>query len=106
MAGASAAAISGPDVPTAVTATPRTAMSAWGGRWTAETRTGIGAADATLSAVTCVVRSRVSPYREVRSCRRYQRNRGGKAVTGVPTMREAAAGRADSAAVISARLRA
>ncbi|GAA2004016.1 hypothetical protein GCM10009838_82820 [Catenulispora subtropica] len=69
MAGASAAAISGPDVPTAVTATPRTAMSAFGGRWTAETRTATGGgavaaappADATLSAVTCVSRSRVSP---------------------------------------------
>src|SRR2546423_2912254 len=41
MAGAAGAAIRGREVPPGVTATPRTATSAFGGRWTAETRTGM-----------------------------------------------------------------
>src|SRR2546423_12540472 len=90
MAGAAGAAIRGREVPPGVTATPRTATSAFGGRWTAETRTGMAiggavtvgtpptaAGEATLSAGTRLYRAPGKPPPQVRALLRRPRIPGG-----------------------------
>src|SRR2546423_9656519 len=102
MAGAAGAAIRGREVPPGVTATPRTATSAFGGRWTAETRTGMAiggavtvgtpptaAGEATLSAAALKARARGSPHPGLRPLLPRQRYPGGLGARTGPPLREA-----------------